>query len=677
MNSELITLFNEKKYDKIIEILENDNEKKINVNVQDENNNYLITYAVLLNDKKLFQKLIEHDARLDILDNDNRSLLFIGIKFGYYDIIEVLLNNTNNIGVDVSDVKDIQGYVALHYAIIQKNIKIIEILLKHGSKINTQNNNGYGALHLAVITRNYDICKLILSSEYTKNKINMNIKCNTGETALHIAVNLGLSNIVKLLLDYNIDPNIQENDNEYTALHYSIFIDNINIIKNIIENEANVNIQDIYGNTPLHYSIIENNYKSFLLLISDKKINVNLVNLSGKTALHVALYNENIEYVEHLLHYTNLNMQDNMGNTVLHLIIKLNLWKNYLNILSKKKLNNNLKNNDDYLPIDYINNEKDKNIYIDTLVDSYLHTLQTLTYKTWSNELENMCKNKENEKECKEKIRKTILTCSYPQKNPKCFKIEMYSTIDFCTFTGNILDVYVGMIFLLKKHENSTTIYVIKELIWMDNNIVSPNSFSELFEDCLKNSKRFIIIPLGIVLEFGSHANYIIFDKKDMTFERFEPHGSSHPFGFDYNSNLLDSVLSEMFKKFKYFSPKDFLPRIGLQILDVIEEKRKHIGDPSGFCAIWSIWYTDMRLTYYDMTRSKLINMIIKTMRREHISFKKMIRNYSQNITKIRDEILIQNNLTINDWLNEYYTTKQINDIFNDLRNKLYNLIKN
>ena len=64
------------------------------------------------------------------------------------------------------------------------------------------------------------------------------------------------------------------------------------------------------------------------------------------------------------------------------------------------------------------------------------------------------------------------------------------------------------------------------------------------------------------------------------------------------------------------------------------ERKTKKIGDPGGFCALWSIWYTDMRLTYPDYDRKILADKLLKDIRSEGLSFKNLIRNYSLNITK-------------------------------------------
>jgi len=105
------------------------------------------------------------------------------------------------------------------------------------------------------------------------------------------------------------------------------------------------------------------------------------------------------------------------------------------------------------------------------------------------------------------------------------------------------------------------------------------------------------------------------------------------------------------------------MPKIGFQHLDIVEHKHKKIGDPGGFCALWSIWYCDMRITYPSIPRDKLIKKIIKTVKAKNISFKNLIRNYSINIINLRDSLFKGLNITINDWINDQYTEKQLIDI--------------
>ena len=87
------------------------------------------------------------------------------------------------------------------------------------------------------------------------------------------------------------------------------------------------------------------------------------------------------------------------------------------------------------------------------------------------------------------------------------------------------------------------------EIIWVDQNIFYPTNLDEIIQKFLNSKNRFLVIPLGIELSIGSHANILIYDKEINEMERFEPNGGSYPYTFNYNPDLLDSILAQKFKK--------------------------------------------------------------------------------------------------------------------------------
>ena len=218
--------------------------------------------------------------------------------------------------------------------------------------------------------------------------------------------------------------------------------------------------------------------------------------------------------------------------------------------------------------------------------------------------------------------------------------------------------------------------YLNFEIIWTYQKLFIPTFFNEIVAKYEAHPKiQYMIIPLGIELSQGSHGNIIIigFTKKEI--ERFEPNGANYPFGFNYNPELLDDILIKLFDKllptYKYFKPKDFLPKIGFQQLELSEHyKTRKIGDPGGFCSAWSIWYSDMRIKYNDISREKLVKELINKIKGENISFKHMIRDYTKNITDIRDKYLKKVGLDINNWLNDDFDDTQL-DKFNVILTEL------
>ena len=736
--SAYINLFNLIKNNKFKELKEQliNLDPSIDLNLRDEYNEYLLSYAILYNNLELVKLIIEKGGKIDILDGENRSILYNSIKYGYDDITSFLIEtNIDNIGINILDIKDRNNRIPLIYAIQKKSINIIEKLLEAGSNPNFFDNTGYNSLHQSIFIRNIDIVQLIL-----KYIGSINIRTNTGESALHLAVNLKLTNIASLLIDNNINLNIQDTSHEFTAAHYIATTNQLELLKKIIDKKADLNIQDVFGNTPLHYAFIEENYIIATELINLDYVNLNLWNIDGKLPLHIFLENYDDRYediLEKLILKTNLSIRDVNGNNCIYYIVNLNLWKKYKDILIKKKIDLYNKNKNDVMLIDIIK-EKDRDEFIDFVTESYLYRLK-IKPDLWQNEWENICSREFNidkskiikksisdqtslDNECKKIIKKNLFetlekvksgekTCSltsYPMVKQKiCIKLSEGENINFCTFTGNTIDVLLGLLYLLEKHKNvcstlssdfvenndiyefyksigilmnSRSEFLNFELVWINYKLYMTDKFFERIKDCIKSGSKYIVLPLGIELSAGSHANYIIYDISNNIIERFEPHGSTTPPGLNYNPELLDKILESRFKeindKITYVKPKDYLPKIGFQLLDIYETKKKKIGDPGGFCALWAVWYVDMRLTYTMLTPQKLVKKLIKSMRIQNISIKNMIRNYAVHIIKSRDEILNFAGLDINNWLNDEYTNDQLDKVIDKIKEKIFLLSK-
>jgi ankyrin repeat protein len=737
-------------------LLESDD--TIDINTRDNQTNYLLTYAIRFNKIDIVELLLKRGAKYDIVDRSERSILYDVIESNYHDILLKLLDHSaKNIGIMITDIRDLNGNIPLHYAIKFKNIEAAKLLMQHKSNAYITDIDGYNALHLAVRSGSLEIVGIIVSTMSV-----IDTKTFRGETALHISINFQYGSIAELLLNAGADPNIVDSENEFSPLHYAVGWNSLDIIDILLKKGSNPNLQDIYGNTPLFYCIKEDYASAFDKITNSKnKINFNLWNIDGKIILHEVL--ENYEetkkhYIDALIQDSNLSTQDGNGNTCMHYLVLYDLWKEYKDILKKKKINIFAKNSNGNAVIDLIftddkhNKSKlsDYNNFLDIITEGYIYLLRK-SKKEWPEELDKICsrdlsdltdeeknyiaynisdkvdknnKKRNNQNENIVYTEKDIYTgcfmlirnklvgdikkyregkleyCqrSYPVYKKQCIHIEEDVVLDVCTFTGSLLDVLMGLIFLIKKHGSivCTTLgknnvlssneelcnfyksmglimngrceFLNFEIVWIDYKLYIIEKFSELFNLCINSEARFVIIPLGIELKTGSHANYLIYDKSLKEIERFEPHGGTTPIGFNYNTQFLDEILEEYFKSIdkdiQYIKPSDYIPKIGFQIMDSQEEHKRRIGDPGGFCALWSIWYVDQRLTYYTYDRKTLVKELFKNIKVQSISYRNMIRNYSRNIIKQRDELLKIIDIDINDWLNENYTYTQL-DKFN------------
>lgn len=121
-------------------------------------------------------------------------------------------------------------------------------------------------------------------------------------------------------------------------------------------------------------------------------------------------------------------------------------------------------------------------------------------------------------------------------------------------------------------------------------------------------------------------------------------------------------------------SPDKYLPIIGFQTLDTNELDTNHnIGDPNGFCLLWSIWYSYYRVKYTEYDVKKLSTELIRQIRLKNITYRNLLRNFSKEITDLRDMYLEKYKYNINDYLNNRVSYETITDIINDCLNKFEN----
>jgi len=721
INKELFHLIKNHKYDEFKKKLNKD----IDINLQDENKNTLIHYAIIFNQEEIIKLLLSYECNIDYIDIDGKSILYYPIKYGYNNILKTILNNSKDIiGISIYNIKDKTNNTPLHYAVLYNNTVAVNIILDIDSKINTANDEGNTPLHIAVYNNNIDNINLLLKSE----DIQVNLLNNQGLSVFHIAVIKRYINILKIFLyDKRFDINIIETKYNMTPLMYLLDINYLNIIIEMLNNGALLSNQDIYGNNILHHCLIENKLDMFLFLKNYKnnKTIDNQINIKGCTPLHILLEKfNNIDIdLNNIIINTNINLQDNNGNTCMHLLCKNNLWLKVKNILIKKKIDLFIYNLNNETPLSYIKKEN-YNEFIDIITLSYYNYLKKKPQQ-WISKWENECSTVINDDsrvglskgdytvkdktKCLELIKNNIINSniSIPLKqNIYKIKIPALDAVKYNTFLGISLDVVSCCIYIATKcnyfvpihHEiadntnfnlflsnmkltrfyDITDFYDI-EILWIQQHIYIPSSIDKSIEMFKNSSKRLMAIPIGIELSQGSHANILIIDKTKLTAERFEPSGKDSPIGFYYNHELLDNkiltYLNKFFDNITYLKPNNYLPKISFQLYDNIEEEHnKNIGDPDGFCLSWCFWYASEKSKYIDIPSEQLVKKLIIAVKRQNLSFRSVIRNFTKFITDIRDNLLKTNNIDINDWINNNITKELINQVHDNIKKIVYDL---
>ncbi len=627
----------------------------ISKNIDGEN---VLHTAIKTQNLEIFKIIYQKNKHLKIRNNNGETSLHLVIKYKCHDILEYLLTDSKEIVVlNLNYVEYRFNFTILHYISIYIDNKFLNILKKHNVLDeldgNIQDNSGNIFYHYFI----NNIFDLNITQEENKKITEFNELCK------NISFNIDLYNI-----DGNTPTHILVNNFDFYLKNNLSFLINSSIEK------ANLNIQNFEGNSILFILVKNNKWKDVKNILINKKLDIFMIDTNGKT------------------------MFDFIGSNDIEEFLKM-ITTSYINLI-KSSPNTKF--------FDYWDNRCKRDIRLQELNETEIDLL-----KSFEIDKKNICTSIIYNKLYsfyKDFIKnKNIYDVnSYPITYKKIKLIGQYPNVNISTFTGNTLDVLSGIFYLLNKFNKNNNYFVDSSLKLMDlsSNIVNcntinletenkiceisgfeilwkndilfipsskQNDFIRLLNDCknnfVSNDTRFLIIPIGIEKNIDSntysHANYLIIDFKLMEVERFEPHGSDHPLELNYNPKLLDSKLEDKINsiigmKFKYFTPKSYLPKISFQRKEITELKSDYIGDPNGFCALWCIWWADLRLTYPDIPRKNLVKTLLKEFVNEKYSFKKLIRDYSYYVINIRDDLLTKSNSNINEWINDTMSKENI-----------------
>ena len=203
-------------------------------------------------------------------------------------------------------------------------------------------------------------------------------------------------------------------------------------------------------------------------------------------------------------------------------------------------------------------------------------------------------------------------------------------------YTPKNPNVLKGMDITTKKLQGVYKLFLIRD------------DFFDILKKCKLSGKRFVICLLYINFVDTAHQNVIIFDFKKNTCERFEPYGMLfHKFQTVSFETMLEDALDKELKAYvklfdksmTYLPPSKFCPERSFQFYNDYYGS-EYYDDPGGFCSIWSLWWTDLRLSNPDIPQHKLIDFSKNKIKKTDLSFKQFIRNYANFIQNNRKQVL-------------------------------------
>lgn len=281
---------------------------------------------------KIAKSLIAYGAQIDAENDINCTPLILASSNTNIEIIELLLKSGANINK-----RNENGLTCLHEASYtdRNNTSILQLMLQNNADINLCDHEGWSPIVLSTLAGNIENIKLLLENGA---QLNTNV---FGIFPLHFACAMNRIDIVKLLLEYNANTNIK-NEEGKTALQYAIDtessnIDELKLLFNIHkENKENkeMNIVDLESqiyceresadNVIEQKNITEDLSTSIKQYIGGKYSNTKLKYIGGSTT-HVAhllskVTSMHIDLATYLIKWINHNDGYLGGSVVLAMI---------------------------------------------------------------------------------------------------------------------------------------------------------------------------------------------------------------------------------------------------------------------------------------------------------------------------------------------------------------------
>jgi ankyrin repeat protein len=165
------------------------------VNTKDTELQSVLVKAIKTKQTAIAKLLIEHGADCtEELSKRNETVLTLAAWYRAYELFELMVKRVKEEQPKVLERLDWEGRALLHRAVVDYQLEVTEILLKHGVNIDAGGRGNNRALHYAAEYGRYEQTKLLLAYGANREAVN----CD-GRTALDIARLLKQEACIELL----------------------------------------------------------------------------------------------------------------------------------------------------------------------------------------------------------------------------------------------------------------------------------------------------------------------------------------------------------------------------------------------------------------------------------------------------------------------------------------------
>ena len=650
-DTELITLLNEKKWDKIISLYKNPRNIKIN-------GNNLLHLACIRGETEAIKYYISQYPELFYVANsEGDTCAHLLAKYGYYDILksyvkkypEVIffINKNSDTLLDLT-LKEPQIFIFLIDLIDSEYFK--DFKDTDATKVASLK----CMIELIKLNNGKDIYLDIINKLLSKN---FELNQSNPYYPLIIASKYNKPEIVETLLKHNADPNIRDIE-ELSPLIKAVENKSYESVKILLDNNADINYAGAEeDHLPINIAL-NNRDDTMIDILLDPKFNKNKLDLSLKnrnldTPLHIALKNsQDNDYLKEsnlkeLIKNSDLNLKNIKNTTSLELLKEYAKTKNIKikQLLKRNKIDKIDKINKIKMPQIKKNNI---GLFNSDVLHGAIYTHCIL--KKYDN--------------------LGIPTQKYKLKSFNKEYNNYNFLVNYRTEEGNIIKdlilIYYDNLYELMPY---LILWRSRDLYYYDTNL--KKSIKKLLKD---DKVDFIYIKLSLIPNGTStHANLLLYNKKENILERFEPYGSNDLLDQDKLNEFIEKLAKKIFNnKVKYINPKLFMNNTKFQLISSDSDPdNKKQGDPAGYCLAWTFWYLELRLNNPDIDSKILVeNALKKIVNRDSNSNQVLdyIRNYSHELDKLKNNFLKDCGIKKNDYYNSNFSDKDLDIILDKIK---------
>ena len=165
--------------------------------------------------------------------------------------------------------------------------------------------------------------------------------------------------------------------------------------------------------------------------------------------------------------------------------------------------------------------------------------------------------------------------------------------------------------------------------------LTPPKDFVRVWDAGMRDDAvRFVAfnVFLSSPTVIESHANMLIYDKHTRELERFEPNGAIPMKALDNGENMDAAIVAAFGKRIGSYAPPLLVCPRGFQEED-IREHNQGAKDIGGNCAVWSLYYLELRLGNPHLSREKVVKTALRAIW-DRGSFAMFINGYHRFVEK-------------------------------------------